>query len=228
MSTFWKSARKSFLAGLVVVGPIAASVIVLLWLFNWLTNFLLPEFIRKQIERLPYPEFLFRLVALLSCVVFVTFVGWVTRRVVGQQAYAVVESLLGRVPLLNRIYGFMKDVSQTMLAGKKTVFQRVVLVEYPRAGIWSLGFVTNEHSGEAEARLRKNLVSVFFPTTPNPTSGWLALIPRDQTIDLDMGVAEALKMIISGGTIVPPHPPGSARQTGDASGAAKESGKTRP
>ena len=158
----------------------------------------------------------------------VTVVGWVTRRVIGKQAQAVVESLLGRVPLLNRIYGFMKEVSQTMLAGKKTVFQRVVLVEYPRAGIWSLGFVTNEHAGEAEARLRKNLVSVFFPTTPNPTSGWLALIPRDQTIDLDMGVAEAIKMIISGGTIVPPHPPGSARQTGDASGAAKEPGETRP
>ena len=222
MTRFWKSVRNSFFAGLVVVGPIAASVLVLLWLFNWLTSFLLPEFIRRQIERLPYPEFLFRLLALLSCVVLVTVVGWVTRRVIGKQAHAVVESLLGRVPLLNRIYGFMKEVSQTMLAGKKTVFQRVVLVEYPRAGVWSLGFVTNEQAGEAEARIGKSLVSVFFPTTPNPTSGWLALIPREQTIALDMGVAEALKMIISGGTIVPPHPPGSARQAGGTLGEVKE------
>jgi uncharacterized membrane protein len=207
MSQFWISARRSFFAGLVVVGPIAASVIVLLWLFNWLTNFLLPRFIRAEIERLPYPEFLFRLVALVLCMVLVTLIGWVTRRVIGKQAYAVVESLLGRVPLLNRIYGFMKEVSQTMLAGKKTVFQRVVLVEYPREGVWLLGLVTNERAGEPEVRLKKDLISVFLPTTPNPTSGWLALVPRDQTVDLDMSVAEAIKMILSGGTIVPPYPP---------------------
>ncbi len=205
MNGFWKSARTSFFAGLLVVGPIAASVIVLFWVFNWLTNFLLPEFVREQLEKLPYPEFLFRLLALVLCIALMTLVGWVTRRVIGKQLHAMVESLLGRVPLLNRIYGFMKEVSQTMLAGKKTMFQRVVLVEYPRAGVYSIGFVTSENAGEAEARLKKNLINVFFPTTPNPTSGWLALVPRDQIIDLDMGVAEAIKMVISGGTIVPPY-----------------------
>lgn len=210
MTKIWRSARKSFFAGLVVVGPIAASVMVLVWLFNWLTGFLLPGFIREQIERLPYPEWLFRLLALVLCLVLVTAVGWVTRRVVGKQVHMAVESVLGRVPLLNRVYGFIKDVSQTMLAGKKTMFQRVVLIEYPRAGIWSMGFVTNEHVGEVEARLQRDVVSVFFPTTPNPTSGWLALVPRDQTIDLDMSVTEAIKMVISGGTVVPPYPSPSA------------------
>lgn len=207
MNRFWKSARISFFAGLLAVVPIAGSVLVLLWVFNTLTNVLLPEFLRDKIEQLPYPEFLFRLLALVLFLVLVTGVGWVTRLVIGKELHALVESVMGRVPLLNRIYGFMREVSQTMLAGKKTVFQRVVLVEYPRAGIYSLGFVTNEDSGEAEVRLRKNLISVFFPTTPNPTSGWLALIPRDQIIEMDMGVAEAIKMIISGGTIVPPSPP---------------------
>lgn len=206
MSGFWKSLRNSFFAGLLAVVPIAGSVIILLWLFNGLTNFLLPEFVREQLQRLPYPEFLFRLLALVLFVTLVMCIGWVTRLVVGKRLHAVVESLMGRVPLLNKVYGFMKEVSQTMLAGKKTMFQRVVLVEYPRAGIYSLGFVTNENAGEAEARLHKGLINVFFPTTPNPTSGWLALIPRDQIIDLEMGVAEAIKMIISGGTIVPPSP----------------------
>ncbi len=206
MSDRWKNLRKSFFAGLLTVVPIAGSVIVLLWVFNWVTNFLLPGFVRQQLARLPYPEFVFRLVALLLVVALVTAVGWVMRLVVGKRLHAVIESLLGRVPLLNRIYGFMKEVSQTMLAGKKTIFQRVVLVEYPRAGVYSLGFVTNENAGEAEVRVRKNLINVFFPTTPNPTSGWLALIPREQVINLDMGVAEAIKMVISGGTIVPPYP----------------------
>ncbi len=206
MSGFWKSARNSFFAGLLIVVPIAGSLIILLWLFNMVTDVLLPTFVREQLEALPYPEFLFRVLALVIFVAWVTLVGWVTRLVVGRRMHTLVETLLGRVPLLNKIYAFMKEVSHTMLAGHKTMFQRVVLVEYPRAGIHSLGFVTNEDAGEAAIKTGKNLIAVFFPTTPNPTSGWLALIPREETVALDMGVAEAIKMIISGGTIVPPHP----------------------
>jgi len=204
MTGFWKSARNSFFAGLVAVVPTAGSLIILLWLFNMVTNVLLPVFVREQLEALPYPEFLFRMLALVIFVALVTLVGWVTRLVVGKRLQTMVEALLGRVPLLNKIYAFMKEVSHTMLAGQKTMFQRVVLVEYPRAGIYSVGFVTNESGGEAAAKTGKGLISVFFPTTPNPTSGWLALIPQDQVINLDMTVAEAVKMIISGGTIVPP------------------------
>ncbi len=205
MNSFWKSARNSFFAGLVAVVPIAGSLIILLWLFNMVTDVLLPGFVREQLETLPYPEFLFRVLALVIFVALVTMVGWVTRLVVGKRLQTMMETLLGRVPLLNKVYAFMKEVSHTMLGGKKTMFQRVVLVEYPRAGLYSLGFVTNEFGGEAEAKTGKELISVFFPTTPNPTSGWLALIPRDEVRALDMSVAEAIKMIISGGTIVPPH-----------------------
>lgn len=207
MNSFWKGARNSFFAGLLAVVPIAGSLIILLWVFNVVTNFLLPEFVREELQKLPYPEFLFRVLALAIFVTLVTLAGWVTRLVVGKRLHTLMETLLGRVPLLNKIYAFMKEVSQTMLAGQKTMFKRVVLVEYPRTGIYSLGFVTNENGGEAEAKAKKGLINVFFPTTPNPTSGWLALIPRDQVINLDMSVAEAIKMIISGGTIVPPHPP---------------------
>jgi len=209
MSDFWKSARNSFFAGLLVVVPIAGSLIILLWLFNMVTDVLLPAFVREQLEALPYPEFVFRVLALVIFVALVTLVGWVTRLVVGRRMHTLVEALLGRVPLLNNIYAFIKEVSHTMLAGQKTMFQRVVLVEYPRAGIYSLGFVTNEYAGEAGRKTGRSLISVFFPTTPNPTSGWLALIPRDELIALDMSVAEAIKMIISGGTIVPPHAPQS-------------------
>ena len=207
MNGFWKSARNSFFAGLLVVVPMAGSLIILLWLFTMVTDVLLPAFVREQLEALPYPEFLFRLLALVIFVALVTLVGWVTRLVVGKRLQMLMEALLGRVPLLNKVYAFMKEVSHTMLAGQKTMFQRVVLVEYPRAGIYSLGFVTNEYAGEAGMKTGKHLIAVFFPTTPNPTSGWLALIPREDLIALDMSVAEAIKMIISGGTIVPPHTP---------------------
>ena len=203
MSDLAKKLRISFLAGLITVVPIAGSIIVLLWLFNSLTNVLLPRFVRDYLEQFPYPEFLFRLLALILCLALVTFAGWVTRLVIGKQLYAVMEGFIVHVPLLNKIYGFIKEVSQTMLAGKKTVFQRAVLVEYPRLGVFSIGFVTNENAGEAALRTNKQLINVFFPTTPNPTSGWLALVPREQLVDLDMSVAEAVKMVISGGTIVP-------------------------
>ena len=103
----------------------------------------------------------------------------------------------------------MKDVSQTILSGKKTMFQRVVLVEFPRPGIYSFGFVTGETKGEAQEKIRETVINVFVPTTPNPTSGFLLLVPREQLIELDMTVAEGLKMVISGGTVVPPYPTGT-------------------
>jgi uncharacterized membrane protein len=112
---------------------------------------------------------------------------------------------MNRVPLLNRIYGFISEVSHSMLPGQKTMFQRVVLVEYPRPGIYTIAFATGEVTGEAAARAGSPLISVFLPTPPNPTTGYLTLIPRSQVIDLDMGVGEAMKMAFSGGAIVPPY-----------------------
>src|SRR5262249_36517756 len=113
--------------------------------------------------------------------------------------------------LLNKIYPFMKEVSQTMLSGRKTMFQKVVLIEYPRPGIYSLGFVTSETGSEAQEKTKENVVNVFVPTTPNPTSGFLLLVPRDKIADLEMRVADGLKMVISGGAVVPPYPTDSSR-----------------
>ncbi len=199
MSELWKSIQKSFFAGLVVVVPVAASIAILLGLFNWVTNFLLPESLQSH-----RGTFLYRVVALLFVVLFVAAVGWLTRLVIGRRLVAVGEAFIGRVPLLNKIYGFMREVSQTMLAGKRTMFQRVVLLEFPRHGMYAIGFVTSEAAGEAQARTREAVINVFVPTTPNPTSGFLVLVPREQLIDLDMSVAEGMKLVISGGTVVPP------------------------
>jgi uncharacterized membrane protein len=202
MSELWKDLRNSFFAGLLVVVPVAASVLILLAVFTWVTDFMLPDALHKQMLT---P--LYRIIALVVFVGFTMWVGWITRHVIGRRMVSATESMIGRVPLLNKTYGFMKEISQTLLSGRKTMFQRVVLVEFPRAGIYSVGFVTSETGGEAQAKTRETVINVFVPTTPNPTSGFLILVPRGQLVDLNMSVAEGMKMVISGGAVVPLYTP---------------------
>jgi len=196
--------RNSFFAGLLVIVPVAASVGILLWLFNTFTGWLVPGVLRQPDGAVPFQ---YRVVALLVFLLLTIVLGWVTRLVVGREVVKFTEGLILRIPVLNKIYGFAKDVSDTMLAGKKTVFERVVLVEYPRPGMYAIGFVTNETEGEAQAKTKEPVISVFIPTTPNPTSGFLAVVPRDNVIAMDMTVAEGMKFVISGGSVVPPYKP---------------------
>ena len=202
MSEAWKRLRNSFFAGLLVVLPAAASVLVVVGLFKWVTNFMLPESLRTQMLT---P--LYRIIALVAFIVFTMLVGWVTRLMAGKRMVALGENIIGCVPLLNKTYGFMKEISQTLLSGRKTMFQRVVLVQFPRAGVYSIGFVTSETEGEAQEKTKETVINVFVPTTPNPTSGFLILVPREQLINLDMTVAEWMKLVISGGAVVPPFKP---------------------
>jgi len=211
MGAVWKSLRNSFFAGLLVVVPVAASVLILLGIFTWVTDFMLPDSLRQQMFT---P--LYRIAALVLFVMFTVTVGWVTRLVVGKKMVSATEAIITRVPLLNKTYGFMKEISQTLLSGRKTMFQRVVLVEFPRAGVYSIGFVTSETAGEPQAKTRETVINVFVPTTPNPTSGFLILVPRGQLIELDMTVAEGMKMVISGGAVVPPYLPPASRSVASA------------
>ena len=133
-------------------------------------------------------------------------VGWLARRVVGKRLIAVAEMLIRQVPLLNRIYPFMKEISDTVLSGKKTMFQRVVLVEFPRPGVYSIGFVTGATGGELQTRINTPLLNIFVPTTPIPTNGFLIFVPQEHVVNLAMTVAEGMKLVISGGTVVPPFP----------------------
>jgi uncharacterized membrane protein len=202
MTETWKNLRNSFFAGLLVVVPVAASLLILLGVFTWVTDFMLPDMLRQQMLT---P--LYRIIALVLFVVFTMGVGWVTRLVVGKQMVLATEAIIARIPVMNKTYGFMKEIGQTLLSGRKTMFQRVVLVEFPREGIYSVGFVTSETEGEAQAKTGETVINVFVPTTPNPTSGFLILVPREQLIDLKMTVAEGMKLVISGGTVVPPFTP---------------------
>ena len=116
------------------------------------------------------------------------------------------ERLLGRLPVVRSLYGATKQIMETVMASQSDAFREVVLIEYPRRGIWAIGFVTGSTKGEVQNMSSENLINVFVPTTPNPTSGFLLFFPREDTISLDMGVEEAVKMVVSGGIVTPDDP----------------------
>lgn len=202
MNKQWKYIRNSFFTGLLVVLPLGASVGLIWWVVRLVTAWLPAN----------YDSPIWRVTAVMFLIVVTVMVGILTRKVAGKRLISVGEEVIRQTPLLNKIYPFMKEISQTMLSGQKTMFQRVVLVEFPRAGVYSIGFVTSETGGEAQAKTKENVVNVFVPTTPNPTSGFLMLVPQEQITDMEMSVAEGMKMVISGGAVVPPYRPARNRE----------------
>jgi len=117
-----------------------------------------------------------------------------------------VENVLLRVPLLNKIYSTIKQVNEAFSVGKKSAFQTVVLIQFPSKGIYSLGFITSDQNNEVQSKTNEKIVCIFVPTTPNPTSGWLVLIPEKDVTKLEMSVADAIKFIISLGSVSPEYP----------------------
>jgi len=195
--SFWKKVRHSFLAGLLVLLPLALSLAVLWWLFKQVTGWL-PFGYRTPLNRL---------LALAVLLGLIVCAGWMTRLILGRQLLSFGESVISRIPLLNRIYAFFKEVSHTLFGARRTDFSQVVLVNYPKQGTFALGFVTSEAKGEVQAKTRSEVINVFVPTTPNPTSGFLLMVPKDEVIPLEMTVTEGMKLVISGGSLVPPFKP---------------------
>src|SRR6185295_16580757 len=140
-------------------------------------------------------------VAFLLAVLLVTLAGILTRYYVGKQMVAWLDGVMLRVPLLNKIYGAIKQINDSFGSGGKNSFKTVVRVEFPREGMYSIGFITSEGHDEVRARSREKLVSVFVPTTPMPTTGFLILVSEENLVKLDMSVAEAIKYIVSLGSI---------------------------
>ena len=211
--------RNMIVTGLLVAVPIVLSLWVAWYLYSRLTGWGLtladslglmsglPPFWRTQI---------IRVLALIVVLAVLFFLGVLTKITIGRKVIAKAQALLLKVPLVNFIYSTCKQIGDTIMSSKKgSMFQQVVLFEYPRKGCWAIGFMTNENTpenSEAARRLEKgNLISVFMPTTPNPTSGFLMLIPREECIMLDMSVSDAMRLIVSCGAILP----GSGEQDGD-------------
>jgi uncharacterized membrane protein len=205
----WSRWRTNFVTGLLLVLPGVLTLALLNWLFGTianLTNFLLfwvPRRITHQADGQGEMWWYWSVVALLIAVALVSLLGQLTRYYVGKRVIMAVDSLMLRVPLLNKVYGTIKQVNEAFSSDKRSSFKTVVLVEFPRRGIYSVGFITGEQNQEVQARTREHVVSVFVPTTPNPTTGFLVMVPENQLIKLSMPVADGIRYIISLGSVSP-------------------------
>ncbi|MVW71359.1 DUF502 domain-containing protein [Bordetella sp. 15P40C-2] len=193
--------KKFFITGLLIWVPLAITVWVLGLLVATLEGFV-PSFLSSQALFGVYiPGFRFVLV-----ITVVLLTGVFAANLLGRSLLEQWESLLGRIPLVRSIYNSVKQVSDTVLAPNGQAFRQAVLVQYPRAGSWTIAFLTGAPGGEVAAHLPGEHVSVYVPTTPNPTSGFFLMMPRDHVIELQMSVDAALKYIVSMGVVAPPAP----------------------
>ncbi len=193
--------KKYFITGLLVLVPLFITIWVLSTLFHIMDQslLLLPEAWRpKSLVGFEIPG----IGALLLLVtIFVT--GLVATNIFGQQLIVLWESLLARVPFVKTIYSSVKQVSDTLFSDSGNAFRKAVLVQYPRQGSWTIAFVTGAPGGDVVNHLHGDYISIYVPTTPNPTSGFFLMMPKADVIELEMSVDEALKYIISMGTVVP-------------------------
>ena len=201
--------RANFLTGLIIVLPAVVSSIVLAWVFGSVANitdhllFFIPPAITHKNGGDGPMFWYWSLIALLLAVLIISTVGRLARNYFGRKMIEWLEAGMLRIPFFNKIYGAIKQVNDAFTAGGANSFKTVVLVEFPREGMYSVGFLTCEQQEEVQIITREKVVSVFIPTTPNPTSGFLVLVAEDKVTRLEMSVPDAIKYIVSLGAIAP-------------------------
>ena len=194
--------RRYFLAGILVTSPILITVYVTWLIITFIDSQvagMLPEsldFTKKLPHQIPG-------LGLIISIIVITFIGAITPGFIGRTLLKVGERILDNTPVVRSIYGAIKQIMETVMSTNSESFREVVLVEYPRKGIWVIGFVTGETKGEVQTLNKETLINVFIPTTPNPTSGFLLFIPKKDLIYMKMKVEDAVKMVISGGIVTP-------------------------
>lgn len=196
--------RNYILAGFIIVLPLFISIVVLSWIFIKLTNVTL-HILPQELAAHPILNIAVRILVLFAILVFFALVGLITRMVFVRQLFTFGEKILVKIPLFNKVYIAVKQISTAFLSSQKSVFNRVVLVEYPRKGLYSVGFITSINKGEIQSKTHNDVVNVFVPTTPNPTSGVLVFARKKEIIELNMTVEEGFKFIVSGGTVTSPY-----------------------
>jgi len=189
--------RNYFIAGIVVLIPIGITVYLTLF-FIKISSKILPNEINPN-HYLPYniPG-----LEILISLVLITFIGWISLSFLGKKLLNIFNNILKKIPILRTIYSAILQMTETFTKSDNNK-KNVVLIEYPRKGMWAVGFATKENSTEMTTKTKKNLINVFVPTTPNPTSGFLLMIPKDEIIYLDLSFEEASKFIVSAGTSNP-------------------------
>ncbi|MBE3637182.1 DUF502 domain-containing protein [Mangrovicoccus algicola] len=205
------SLRASFLTGLVVIAPIGLTIYLIWTVVGWIDGFVLP-LVPARFNPEQYIGINLRGVGVIFLLLFTIFVGWVAKGIIGRSLINAAEELVGQMPVVRSIYNGLKQIAETVFAQQDTSFDRACMIEYPRRGVWALGFISTPAKGEINRRAPcdDDLLSVFVPTTPNPTSGFLLYFPRRDVIELDMSVEDAAKLVISAGLVYPPERPGAA------------------
>jgi len=197
--------RANFFTGILIVSPLVLTYWVMYFIVDKLNILLLEPFVNIFNNIVPAQniESLTTFLTFILLLAFLTGIGFAARIIILRNIFGFGEKILYRVPMISAIYRTIKEISVSFLAQKNTIFQRVVLVEYPRRGIHQLGFVLSEARGEVQKKTEGLVINLFIPTTPNPTSGILAIVPIKDTIPLEMSVAEGMKMVMSGGAVTP-------------------------
>jgi uncharacterized membrane protein len=193
--------RKYIIAGLLVWMPLGITFLVVRAIVGFLDKILLLLPASYQPDNL-LGVHIPGLGVVLS-IILVLATGMIVANLLGRRIVAAWESLLSRIPLVRSLYAGIKQILEAVLATDAKSFRKVLLIEYPRKGVWSLAFMTSDKLGEVQNKTKPDVISVFIPTTPNPTSGFVLMVPEDEVIPLDMSVEEGLKMIISMGVVVP-------------------------
>ena len=198
--------KNDLIAGLLVVIPLATTIWLTITIASWVINFLTR--IPKQLN--PFDSlhpiltnilnFFVGLAVPLLCILLI---GLMARNIVGRWLLDFGEKFLQAIPLAGSVYKTLKQILETLLKDSNSKFRRVVMLEYPREGIWTLGFVTGTLSTNLQSHLPKPMLSIFIPTTPNPTSGWYAIVPEEDVINLSISIEDAFKVLISGGIVSP-------------------------
>lgn len=202
--------RAYFLAGILVTAPIGITI-YLTWIFLQFINNRVTALIPWELNpfnylplSVPGVQLIQSIASLIIVIASFILIGWFARNVLGRMIYRIFEYVMHQVPVINKIYNAIKQIMETIMASQSQAFREVVVLEYPRKGVWSLGFVTGRSEGEVQRTTAEETMSVFVPTTPNPTSGYLLFVPKKELYFLDMTVEEAAKLIVSAGIIVPP------------------------
>jgi uncharacterized membrane protein len=203
---FKQDLKNDLIAGLLVAIPLATTIWLSINVANWAVNFLTS--IPKQIN--PFDGLDPILVNVLNLLVGFTvplmailLIGLMARNIAGKWFLDLSERLLQAIPLAGAVYKTLKQLLETLLKDSGNRFRRVVLIEYPRRGIWALAFVTGSIDSEIQAQMSDRMLNLFIPTTPNPTTGWYAVVPEQDVVDLNMSIEDAFKVVISGGIVNP-------------------------
>jgi len=206
--------RSSFLTGLIVIAPVAVTIWLVWTVVGWIDGWVLP-LVPSRFRPEQYIGINLRGVGVIIFLIFTIMIGWLAKGLIGRSFIAWAEGMVDRMPVVRTVYNGLKQITETVFAQTETSFDRACLVQYPRKGIWAIAFISTTAKGEIKSGVdaESELLSVFLPTTPNPTSGFLLFVPKSDVIELSMSVEDAAKLVISAGLVYPNGAGGEAIQT---------------